>query len=215
MEEYAKNDTHYLPELAGNLSGELRALGRWEWFQQSCARAVEISKTDREKDVENAWRINGSSDLQGRAAALLRSLWRWRDQEARAVDRPAFHILQNDRLLESARLFDERKPVSIPHLSSARAKRFYAAAEFALGEPEDQWPQPIRKARTRPTPEQDRLFQQLKKQRDQQADELKLDPSLIAPKATLESIAADPAQACARLMRWQRELLAPVLNSSS
>lgn len=207
MEDYAKNDTHYLHELREKLSAELRTLGRFEWFQQMCVRAIEIAQVDRERDVENAWRITGSNDLQGRGAALLRALWRWRDAEARSVDRPAFHILQNDKLIESAQKFDSGQSVVVPHLSSSRARRFFQAAEAALRSPEDEWPQPIRKLRVRPTPEQDRVYNKIKARRDQAAVALQLDPSLIAPKATLEAVSANPDDAGSRLLPWQRELL--------
>ena len=36
---------------------------------------------------------------------------------------------------------------------------------------------------------------------------LALDPALIAPKSTLEGLAAEPAEAAAKMMPWQRELL--------
>jgi len=39
---------------------------------------------------------------------------------------------------------------------------------------------------------------------------LQLDPSLIAPKATLESISSDPESAPARLLPWQLALLQPI-----
>ena len=60
MSEYALNDTRYLLRLADKLEAELRALGRWEWFEQSCAKAVRTSQSTRERDLENAWRITGA-----------------------------------------------------------------------------------------------------------------------------------------------------------
>jgi ribonuclease D len=209
MEEYAINDTHYLLDLADILAGKLRELERWEWFQQSCARAMESTKTDRDRDVENAWRITGSSDLRGRAAAVLRALWRWRDTEARAVDRPPFHILQNEKLIEAAVQLDAGERVSLPHLSSSRARRFSEAAQFGLNSAPEEWPQPVRKARGRLTREQEIMVQNLKTRRDAAAVKLQIDSSLIAPKATLEAIAADQATWEKKLLPWQRDLLAP------
>ncbi|HWB59853.1 MAG TPA: HRDC domain-containing protein [Chthoniobacteraceae bacterium] len=207
MMDYAANDTRYLLPLAEKLEGELRALGRWEWFVQSCAKAVQTSKITRERDIENLWRISGSVELRGRASALLRALWNWRDEEAKAVDRPPFHILRNEELIEAARRFDAGERVSYRHLSGSRAKRFYAAAETALALPQNEWPVILRRARARPTPEEERRFLELKKKRDAAATGLNLDPSLIAPKATLEALAADPAAASERLLPWQQELL--------
>src|SRR5581483_3680912 len=147
MEAYARNDTHYLLELAANLERQLRELGRWEWFEQSCAKAIAIARVDKERDLEAAWRITGSSDLQGRAAAILRALWFWRDSEARSADRPAFHVLQNEKLIEAANRLDRGENVSFPHFSTSRQRRFTAAAQSALAVPHEEWPRPIRKPR--------------------------------------------------------------------
>jgi ribonuclease D len=207
MAAYAVNDTRYLLPLAGKLEQELRALGRWEWFMQSCAKAVQGAKITRERDTENLWRISGSVELRGRSSALLRALWTWRDEEAKAVDRPPFHILRNEELIDSARRFDAGERVSFRHLSPARAGRFYAAADAALALPQSEWPVLLRRPRTRPTPEEEMRFRELKKRRDAAAAGLKLDPSLIAPKATLEALAADPSAATERLLPWQQEIL--------
>jgi ribonuclease D len=210
MEAYARNDTHFLITLAGILERRLRELDRWEWFEQSCVKAVATARIDKERDIEAAWRITGSSDLQGRAAALLRALWLWRDAEARSADRPAFHILQNERLIEAATRIDRGEEISFPHFSSSRHRRFTLAVEAALAIPSEEWPRPIRKPRVRPTPDQERLFMRLKTRRDAAATGLGLDPALIAPKGTLEQIAADPASAAARLLPWQLALLEPI-----
>ncbi len=210
MAAYARNDTHFLITLAGILERRLRELGRWEWFEQSCVKAVATARIDKDRDADAVWRITGSSDLQGRAAAVLRALWLWRDGEARAADRPAFHILQNEKLCDAAARLDRGEAVSFPHFSTSRHRRFAAAAEAALALPSEEWPRPIRKPRVRPTPEQERLFMRLKTRRDGTAKSLELDPALIAPKATLEQIAADPASAPARLMPWQLALLEPI-----
>ena len=210
MEAYARNDTHFLLELAAILEAKLRELGRWDWFEQSCTKAVATARVDKERDLESAWRITGSSDLQGRAAAILRALWFWRDSEARSADRPAFHVLQNERLIEAATRLDRGEQPSFPHFSPSRHRRFTAAAEAALGLTEEDWPRPIRKPRLRPTPEQERFFARLKTRRDQTATALNLDPALIAPKAMLEQIASDPSTAAARLLPWQLALLEPI-----
>jgi len=201
MEAYARNDTHFLITLAGILEARLRELGRWEWFEQSCAKAIATARIDKERDVEAAWRITGSSDLRDRAAAILRALWLWRDAEARTADRPAFHILQNDKLIEAASRLDNGSEVSFAHFSPSRHRRFAAAAQAALALAPEEWPRPIRKPRLRPTPEQERLFMRLKTRRDATAKQLELDPALIAP---------DPDSAAGRLMPWQLGLLQPI-----
>ncbi|HSH39253.1 MAG TPA: ribonuclease D, partial [Chthoniobacterales bacterium] len=52
MAEYAVNDTHYLLPLANQLDEELQAKGRYEWFQQSCQRALAQTAVQRVRDED-------------------------------------------------------------------------------------------------------------------------------------------------------------------
>lgn len=207
MLDYARNDTHFLIPLAEKLESQLHSLGRWEWFLQSCQKAREATRIVRERDLDSLWRISGSGELRGRAAAVLRALWLWRDEEARAVDRPSFHIVRNELLIEAAKNFAAGAPVEVAHLSGARRRRFFEAAEKALALPESEWPKPIRSIRTRPTPEQEKAYLALKAERDRAAEEHQIEASLIAPKNTLEALAADLEKNLDRLLPWQRKLL--------
>lgn len=207
MADYAVKDTHYLFEIAAIIEGKLRELGRWEWFEQSCERAIVASTVFKDRDPDQLWRITGSKDLRGRASALLRALWQWRDAEAQAVDRPSFHILHNEQLVEASARFDRGEEVDFPQLRGARRGRFFAAAREALALPESEWPQIIRTPRPRTTREQEARFKALKQKRDELAAALQLDPSLIAPKTTLENLAAEAVETAAKMMPWQRALL--------
>lgn len=189
MSEYAVNDTKYLLQLADIYKAELCRLGRWTWFEQSCERAIASAAVTRERDPESLWRISGSHELSDRGSAILRALWHWRDQEAQQVDRPTFHILNNETLIQSAARADSGSEVFIHHLRGSRLRRFEETLAAALALPKEEWPRIERKLRTRPTQEQEARFRALKQTRDKAATELKIDPSLIAPKATLERLA--------------------------
>ena len=207
MEEYARNDTRYLEALTVKLEEGLGQLGRMEWFRQSCEKAIEATRIVREREEENLWRITGSGELRGRAAAMLRELWKWRDEEARAVDRPAFHMARNDLLIEAAQRFAAGDPVAMPHLSGGRRRRFFDAAERGLALPESEWPVRLRTHRDRPTPEMERHFAEFKTRRDHSATIHRIDPSLIASKSMLETLAADTDATLEKLLPWQRMLL--------
>ncbi len=208
MLEYAVNDTRFLFQLSDIFKAELCQLGRWDWFEQSCERAIISSTVIKERDPEQLWRITGSTDLSGRASAVLRSLWHWRDQEAQSVDRPAFHILHNEQMLNAAQRFADGQDVDIQHLRGSRRQRFYQAGEGALALSEDEWPQDLpRRPRMRASAEQEARFRALKTKRDTAAAALHLDPALIAPKSVLESLAFTPEEAVSRLMPWQRTAL--------
>ena len=207
MAEYAVNDTHYLVPLANQLEEELQAKGRYDWFGQSCERARLQSAVQRVRDEEEAWRISGAGTLPPRAAAVLRALWQWRDREAQAADRPPFHILQNHLLLQAAQDFDRGQTPDFKHLTPRRRRGFLEAAEGALNLPEADWPKRLRRVGVRPTQDAERAAENLRRRRDVVAEELGLDPSFIAPKATMESIAADESRSSTLLVPWQRDLL--------
>jgi ribonuclease D len=207
MIAYAINDTLYLIELAERLTEELRAKGRWEWFEESCQKAVLAAGEDREKDPERIWKITGSAALQGRELAVLRALWHWRDAEARKADRPSFQILRNEELIELAKSTGEGE-VQLPNgVHSTRRKRLTALLQEALLLPEAEWPQRVRLTRDRPTAEQEHRMEQLKSRRDRVAEDLQLDPGVIAPRQALERIAREPETVGSILMRWQQQLL--------
>jgi ribonuclease D len=47
----------------------------------------------------------------------------------------------------------------------------------------------------------------LKARRDTLAEELALDPGVLASRSVLEKVAREPEMAATHLMKWQRELL--------
>jgi len=208
MEQYAMNDTHYLLPLAERLEQELDRHDRLEWFRQSCQRALEQSAVSRPRDADEEWRISGAGALRGRVAAVLRELWRWREKEAEAADRPPFHILQNQELLNAAEGFVAGGSPDYKHFSARRRRAFLEAAKHALNLPEADWPVLRRRSGTRPTSQVVRRIDELRRHRDHAAKDLDLEPSFIAPRATLEAIARDETRASALLVPWQRQLIA-------
>jgi ribonuclease D len=207
MEEYARNDTHYLLPLAEKLENELIERDRFGWFQQSCERAIVSAAIDRERDMEEAWRIRGSGLIRGREAAILRALWHWRDREAERFDRPSFHILRNDQLIETAHSASRGETPQFRHFSERRARDFEATINSALALKEEDWPETRKRRGERPTREMERAAEAMRKRRDQAASELKIEPSFIAPRATIDAIAADRARAEQFLVPWQRQLI--------
>lgn len=207
MTEYAINDTHYLLPLAEKMEAELEEMGRLDWFEQSCQRALDQSLIERTRDVDEAWRISGSGKLRGLAAAVLRQLWQWREGEAEAADRPPFHVLQNRELIYAAERFTTGEHPDYRHFSSRRRQAFREAAQRALQSTEAEWPVVQRRFGTRPTPAILKRTDALRERRDKITAELGLEPSFLAAKGALEAIAMDPACATSLLVAWQRQLL--------
>ena len=207
MAEYAINDVHYLLPLAQKLESELDRCGRLQWLRQSCQRAIEQAAVARVRSTDDLWRIRGSGSLRGRAAAILRALWQWREKEAEIADRPPFHILQNDDILKAALKFASGSVPDYKHFSPRRRQAFREAGQSGLQTPESKWPVPRPRLGTRPSVETTRRTDELRRQRDKSAEELGLEASFIAPRSTLEAISSDQTRAAALLVPWQCELL--------
>jgi ribonuclease D len=73
--------------------------------------------------------------------------------------------------------------------------------------PEKDWPVRPCRSGTRATAEVIKKIEQLRRSRDHAAKDSQIDSAFIAPRATLEAIAADQSRADALLVPWQRELL--------
>jgi ribonuclease D len=210
MVKYAMADTHYLKPLADILRGELVRLGRIEWLQQCGADLIEHSAVTRERDPQMEWRVKGWAILNGAGLAVLRELWHWRDAEAQAVDRPSFHILNNERLVQIADLVAHRKDFHSlipPRMSPPRRQRLLDAVRRGQNVKPADYPILPKHPRTRPDFQAMRRAAAIKAVRDAHAKELGIDPSLIASRATIESLARDREATLPSVLPWQRKLL--------
>lgn len=222
MIEYAVQDTEYLEPIAEILGTQLDDKGRRAWHEQSCARVVAASQTVREDDPENDWRISGSALLSPQALAIVKELWHWREKEAEAVDLPVFKVLHSELLLDLAAWCTANPKVSPmgaprwPQRSSpARTERLIAAIERGRLAPPI--PRPPRGERPPRDKAVEVRMEKLRVHRDAVAADLGIDPTVIAPKSTLQEIARNPESAAERLMAdhrwcpWQWELLKPAV----
>lgn len=211
MEEYARNDTRHLQPLVELLRGELEALGRMAWQEESCLRLIADNTRNDPPDPDRVWRIKYSSKLTTPGLAVLREIWKWREAEATRANKPPFYILQHQTLVAIADAAGESHPFDrlIPQRYSQRRRRALLDA-IALGQgcPEDQLPGPIRNRGYRASEKEKADFTRLKALRDRRAAELKLDPTLIASKETMEQLTRTDNQAAwDGLMNWQRATL--------
>lgn len=205
MLDYALSDVQYLLQIEDILTERLSLLGRMKWLEEWVDRMMESCRNIKEKDPEQRWRITGMARLGQRAQAVGRALWFWRDAEASSWDRPPFYVLSNSDILRIAEAAVEGRPFSTPRFPRTRRERFEATLEQALALPESDWPVSEKRRRPKPDPNFSKRFDSMKARRDKVARELELEPALIAPKAAMESFAANGETAL--LMNWQRELL--------
>jgi ribonuclease D len=101
--DYARLDTHYLEALRDRLAAELEASGRMEEARQECRRVtLGAANGPAENGEEPFWKITHARRLNGRQAAILRELHRFREGEARRRDTPPFKVLSDSALLAVA-----------------------------------------------------------------------------------------------------------------
>ena len=221
---YAGDDTRYLLPLAARLREDLERLGRIEWHRETCKSMVIQASRESEKDQNERWRIKGSFQLTRRQLNFLQALFQWRDLEARGVDRPPFHILGNQQLLDLAvRAASDpegafRAGPKLPrNCKGRRLQALKKAVREAAERPESQWPEC--KRRERPPSAPSGLLNALRAECDRLAKELGIASSTLAPRPALVNIARlkpvtrEGIMECGPLMHWQAGLLEPGMRT--
>lgn len=208
MLTYAQGDVVYMLDMADRLVASLRKKGRYDWFIESCEVSMQRARERFAAGHEDAWRIKGCGKLDRRGLAALRELWQWRAHEAGEWDRPAFMVCSNDDLLRwSTQLQEFRSATPPPHGNASRVRRFYKAIDRFQLMDEEEYPKHPRHKRVRATPDFEKKLEHWVARRDQVAKVLKVEPSIVAARSQLETIAHDEEAGLAQLMRWQRDLL--------
>ena len=209
MKIYALNDSRHLRTLADILKTELEEKGRLKWHQQICKRLIQEYSSDRQLDLDQAWRLKGSSKLNRRSLAILRETWHWREQEAVAANKPPYFIVRHEDLVKLSETVIDRENKTIwPHkLSTRRFNSLREAVGKALDLNSENCPETPRITRRRIKASEKKFYESLKKIRDKQAEELKIDPTLIASRSTLVKLSLEDDDEKDRILPWQRELL--------
>ncbi len=101
--EYATNDTHYLLHLRDRLERELRQHGMWVEAKRAFARLERITPEPKQFDPQGYRRIHGAKNLTEVQLSVLGELYRFREQEARKLDRPPFKVFSNEGMLNISR----------------------------------------------------------------------------------------------------------------
>jgi ribonuclease D len=211
MEDYARADTRHLKPLSDILQELLRQKQRLAWLEQSCDRLIAECAIPALHEPDLVWRLKGSHKLARSALAVLREIWRWREQEAVAGNKPPYFVLSHEALVDISAAVIEHHPIDqlLPrHFSPRRKDALNEAIQKGLAVLPDEHPEILRFHSRRHTEPQRQRFAQLEERRNRRATELDLDPTLIASRATLLALAEDWNQHQGDLMDWQRDLLA-------
>ena len=196
--EYAADDVLHLAALRDELAANLAKLSRLEWVKEECERLSRV----RSQPPDPEWAflsVKGRSALDPRGLAVLRSLHRFREQEALRRNTPPFKIIPNGKLVELAGS-PERDPAAVGGLGrfgrGADMGRLRAAIHEGLKEGPVRLPKRGKPDTPRLGPwERDQVAARLQKLKDWRADKgaaLGIDPPLVWPTVSLERIARLP-----------------------
>jgi ribonuclease D len=141
--------------------------------------------------------------------AVLREIWKWREEEAVLTNKPPYFILPPEAMVTlagGAVAGRDLEPL-FPHYLTPRRRKGIANA-VAEGLAAKHPPAPLRKRGRRLNEAEKRRLNDLERRRNKRADELGIDPTLIASRAAMIALAGNWHEHEAELMPWQRELLA-------
>ena len=227
MCEYAIHDTFYLHELCAILVEKLQEAGRMSWLTEQCDALIEHAKNPAPLK-RDPWRVTGSAPLSPCALNVLKFLWEWREKQAEELDRPPYKVMPVELMLVIARRVEANFPKvdldKLPKLPrnfrDDRLDSFVNMLQTAVSVPQSDWPERLPKAPPPPVVPNSDLLSVLKTWRDLKAEELEIDPSLIANKAQLIWLAApgdmpwETRYEEAHLMNWQRALWTEILQQN-
>lgn len=189
---YALEDVQFLLPLHDHLRQRLASLGRGDWIKDEFLQ-LESRLNDGSRDPRLRYqRIRGWENLKPRAAAVLRELALWREEEARRRNVPRGRVVRDEVLLELAR----RAPGTLSALKSTRGlhpgeaerngEALLAAIRRGLATPESEWPEIPRSRRLEP--ESAGLVDLLQAVLKVRAQEEEIAPSLLATASDLEAL---------------------------
>lgn len=215
MLSYAVDDVRYLLKVADHFLAILKERGRVSWFEQSC-RTLQTDVAERSiAQREDPWRVQGSGRLNSKGLAILKAMWEWREGIAQERDIPCYRIMSNKQMVAYSELFELGGAMQAPGGWRPRWKKEFhelVAAVFRLGQ--ENWPQRLKKAKSRMTEEQREAVDRLCSQRDEIALTLDVEGSLLGSRSELELLVTSPSSA-SPLMPWQDEIIRPMLAKAT
>jgi ribonuclease D len=200
---YALDDVRYLLPAWQTLRDGLERSGRFDWFQEDCARLLGTPiRADASAILE---RTKGSGSLRGRHRAAALALVGWREDRAMQRNKPRRWILADDQLVAIAAVL----PQSLAALARVPGlpNRLVANSGQAILQSIEAAPE-IADAPD-PAPPDRRLVKTLRSEIKALAKELGIQPELLATRKDI-ALAASGRLTATFTSGWRASVLAPV-----
>jgi ribonuclease D len=221
--DYARLDTHFLLLLHDIQAEELEAVKRWPQARHRFAKLIQTRWEPKAFDPDGFWQLAGARGLDDAGRGVLRELYLFRDQRARAENRPPFKVLTNKVLLSlsECRPGDQQALRQVRGISRRMVGRYgrglLAAIRRGQGQPLawHERPRPAdnvsQSAIGRPSPACQARYEALRNWRNATAETRGVEPDIVLTNQTLWAVARlDPRCRAdldreSLLARWQVE----------
>jgi len=220
--KYACNDVAFLVELRNFLRHNLKRANRLSWAEEEFKRLEKIRFNHPNPPELSFLNVKGAGRLNPKQLSILRELYILREKIALKNNRPPFKVISSAVMIEIAsspgkKLSDIK---GVGHwLIEMAEKDFEEAVRKGINS------EPVTKNKPKKqqkwTNSSGRILKSLKSWRVAKADELNIDPSLIWPVSSLETMALHNAkrmeelfgQDCTAVRNWQRKQFSQEINN--
>lgn len=184
---YAATDVVFLPKLIAQVREKLELEQRWQWLEEDVNRMLTQSRESLDPDLAYL-RLGAAANLEDRHLKVLRSLAAWREEQAIERNLARGFVITDTELVLLAR----QTPTSLSELTGIEGLSQHTlkkhstalidAVQNGLSSTRPAAPPiPLDKIQKKRVDEMRKLVQL-------QADELKVDPALLASRKVLESL---------------------------
>jgi ribonuclease D len=217
--DYARLDTHYLPELYEQLYAECVERDRLMIVESECRRLEKLRPVQAEVQPNDFVKVKGARELSPVQRAVFKELFVLRDSLARESDKPTFRVINNQALLDVAhrRPKDYRALTAIKGFTPRMATRMGdmvldAVVRGLEADPIVNMPRAPRKAGTLDMDDATQeLHERLKRWRKKVSDSLGIESAYVLNRHILGRLALDRPNTQAKLesiegiQDWQLE----------
>jgi len=182
--EYAAQDVIWLPRLHEILRESLDRSGRLPWLEEDCQRLIDRAGTNQ--SGQPILRVKGAGRLRDSQLGWLDRLAQWRDTEAQRRDLPRSFVVRDEALLDLAENAEQagsfaQATAALPHPVRRRYGETFQRLLEAGPTAGFQRPPEL----TQLTQEQRQAVKQAQNEVRDIAEELGIEPALIASKREL------------------------------
>jgi ribonuclease D len=206
---YAAMDVVLLPMMLQKIKPQLEEAGRWEWLVEDVARMKHNSLIPVEP--EKAYlRFPGIGRMDSEGLKALQALAAWREKTAKMKNRARGFVISDNGLMQLARQrpSSEKEILEIEEIHPGALKRYQTQLLLLIADSQSA-ATPVEKLENLSNAQQ-KLLKSMRHFVIERAQELGIDPALLASKRELEKLirsAAKGQQIPERFLGWRKEII--------